>query len=166
MEYRLRNWEITDLESIIKHVNNFNVIRYQKDAFPHPYTIEDGIRWIEPVLNDNPVKSFAIEINGEIVGDIGITPQSDVYRKNAEIGYWLSEQYWGQGIMVRAVNEIVAYGFKTFDITRIYARVYSMNTQSQRVLQKSGFVEEATFKNTILKNGEYMDEIYYGIRRG
>ena len=68
--------------------------------------------------------------------------------------------------MVRAVNEIVAYGFKTFDITRIYARVYSMNTQSQRVLQKSGFVEEATFKNTILKNGEYMDEIYYGIRRG
>ncbi|MFS2520675.1 GNAT family N-acetyltransferase [Bacteroides xylanisolvens] len=44
-------------------------------------------------------------------------PPSDIHEKSAEIGYWLSGKYWGNGIMPRAIAEIVEYGFNSFDIT-------------------------------------------------
>ena len=113
------------------------------------------------IANDNPTKVFAIEINGETVGSIGIFPQSDLHKKSAEIGYWLAEEYWGQGIIPKAIEEIVEYGFQTFDIVRIYARPFSTNLKSQRVLEKAGFVFEARLKKAIFKNGEFMDELIY-----
>ncbi|MDR3287448.1 MAG: GNAT family N-acetyltransferase, partial [Prevotellaceae bacterium] len=120
--------------------------------------------FIATVANDNPAKVFAIEINGEAAGAIGIFPQSDIHTKNAEMGYWLSEKYWGNGIVPQAIKEMVEYGFKTFDKTRIIARPFSANLRSQRVLQKSGFQLEAQLSKTIFKNGEYFDEIIYGVK--
>lgn len=113
------------------------------------------------MLDESPQKVFAIEVNGEAAGSIGIFPQSDIHEKSAEIGYWLSEKYWGNGIMPGAIAEIVAYGFETFDIVRIYARPFSTNKDSQRVLEKAGFVLEARLKKALYKSGEYMDELIY-----
>jgi RimJ/RimL family protein N-acetyltransferase len=113
------------------------------------------------IANDNPTKVFAIDVNGEAVGSIGIFPQADIHEKNAEMGYWLAEEFWGQGIMTRAIQEIVEYGFRTFDIVRIFARPFSTNLKSQRVLEKAGFIFEARLKNILFKNGDFMDEIIY-----
>lgn len=161
MNFILRRWELQDLGSLVKHANNYKIARYLTDTFPYPYTLDDGLHYIKLVSEETPIRAFAIDVNGEAVGSIGIFPQSDIHKKNAELGYWLSEQYWGQEIMVKAVQEIVEYGFNTFDITRIFARPFSVNIPLQRVLQKAGFVKEATFEKTIFKNGEYIDEIYY-----
>ena len=113
------------------------------------------------IRDDDPVKVFAIEINGEAAGSIGIFPQSDIHRKSAEIGYWLSEDYWGNGIIPRAIERVVRYGFETFDITRVFARPFGRNTASQRVLEKSGFKPEARLEKALFKNGEYEDEMIY-----
>lgn len=99
------------------------------------------------------------------MGSIGIFPQSDIHEKNAEMGYWLSEKYWGLGIMPRAIQEMVEYGFKTFDITRIFARPFSTNRGSQRVLEKAGFELEAKLKKAIYKDGEYLDEWIYSKKK-
>lgn len=163
MNFILRKWEVGDINNLVKHANNYNVSRYLTDAFPYPYTFEDGQQYLEFISKDNPTKAFAIDVDGETIGAIGLFPQTDIHRKNAELGYWLSEQYWGQGIMVRAIKEITEYGFNTFDIIRIFARPFSINIQSQKVLQKAGFVKEGTFQKTIYKNGEYMDEIYFSL---
>ena len=92
-------------------------------------------------------------------------PQADVHRKNAELGYWLAEPYWGQGIITRAITRMVSYGFEHWDIHRIFARPFGTNIASQRALEKAGFVLEARFEKTIFKNGEYLDELVYAIRR-
>ncbi|AGY53033.1 putative N-acetyltransferase YoaA [Bacteroidales bacterium CF] len=113
------------------------------------------------VTKDNPIKVFAIEIEGEAAGSIGIFPQTDIHEKSAEIGYWLSEKYWRNGIMSSAVRDIVKYGFDTFDIVRIYAKPFSSNERSQRVLEKAGFALEARLKKALYKNGEFMDELIY-----
>jgi RimJ/RimL family protein N-acetyltransferase len=113
------------------------------------------------IANNNPLKVFAIEVKGEAVGSIGIFPQTDIHEKNAEMGYWLAEEYWGQRIMTKAIQEIVAYGFRTFDIVRIFARPFSTNLNSQRVLEKAGFTFDAKLKKALFKNGEFMDEIIY-----
>jgi len=161
MEYKLREWKISDLKSVVEHANNYNIAKWLTNMFPHPYTENDGIAYIESISQDNPTKVFAIEINGEAVGSIGIFPQSDIHKKNAEIGYWLSEKYWGNGIMPGAIKEITDYGFRTFDIVRVFARPFSTNKGSQRVLEKAGFELEARLKKTLYKNGEYMDELIY-----
>ena len=161
MDIRLRKWTEADLDSLVKYANNQNVAKWLTNGFPHPYTFEDGKAYLSMIANDNPTKVFAIEINGEAVGSIGIFPQTDIHEKSAEMGYWLAEEYWGKGIMTKAIQETVNYGFQTFDIVRIFARPFSTNRNSQRVLEKAGFTFEARLKKALFKNGEFMDEIIY-----
>jgi RimJ/RimL family protein N-acetyltransferase len=159
MEIKLREWNEADLDSLVKCANNWNIAKWLTNGFPHPYTEEDGKAYLSMITNDNPLKVFAIEVNGEAVGSIGIFPQSDIHEKNAEMGYWLGEEFWGQGVMTKAIQEIVEYGFRTFDIVRIFARPFSTNLKSQRVLEKAGFTLEASLKKALFKNGEFMDEL-------
>ena len=60
---------------------------------------------------------------------------------------------------------MVDYGFQHWDINRIFARPFGTNIASQRVLEKAGFVLEARLEKTIFKNGEYLDELIYAVRR-
>ena len=161
MDIKLRKWSEADLDNLVKYANNRNIAKWLTNGFPHPYTHEDGKAYLSMIANDNPTKVFAIEVNGEAVGSIGIFPQLDIHEKSAEMGYWLAEEYWGQGIIPKVIEEIVEYGFQTFDIVRIYARPFSTNLKSQRVLEKAGFLFEARLKNAIFKNGEFMDELIY-----
>jgi RimJ/RimL family protein N-acetyltransferase len=161
MNFRLRKWNETDLDSLVRYANNWNVAKWLTNGFPHPYTQENGKAFLSMIENDNPTQVFAIEVNDEAVGSIGVFPQTDIHGKSAEMGYWLAEEYWGQGIMTKVIQEIVEYGFQTFDIVRIYARPFSTNLKSLRVLEKAGFVLEARLRKALFKNGEFMDELIY-----
>jgi len=165
MNFTLRPFRDSDLASLVKYANNYNIARFLTNQFPHPYTDEDGRKFISSVSDNDPANVFAIEVNSEAAGAIGIFPQTDVHEKNAEIGYWLAEPFWGNGIITRAIEQTVEYGFKTFDITRIFARPFSTNLASHRVLEKAGFVCEARLKNALYKNGSYMDELIYSIKK-
>ena len=99
------------------------------------------------------------------MGGIGVHPQTDIHFKNAELGYWLAEPLWGQGIITKAILQMVDYGFKTYDITRIFARPFGTNIGSQKALEKAGFTLEGRFEKSLFKNDEYVDELIYAIRR-
>ena len=165
MAFKLRSWSLADIDCLVKYANNKKIAENMTDHFPHPYTVEDGLSFISMARNVNPRHLLAIDIRGEAVGCIGFHLQSDIMKKNAELGFWLSEIYWGQGIMTMAVKEMLVYGFVTFDINRIYARPFGTNLASQRVLEKAGFVLEARFKKTFFKEGRYEDELYYAVRK-
>lgn len=165
MDYRLRPFTLEDLESLVKYANNPKIAGNLTNQFPYPYTKEHGKRFIEMAMSHQPTRIFTIEIHGEAAGGIGIHPQSDVYCKNAELGYWLAEPYWGNGIITSAIKQMIEYGFSNFDIIRIYARPFSTNMASQKVLEKAGMKKEAVLKNAFYKNGEFLDEIIYSISR-
>jgi len=161
MEFQLREWRKSDMESLVKHANNYNIAKWLTNQFPYPYTTKDAQNYLDIIKQDHPTKVFAIVVKEKAVGSIGIFPQSDIHEKSAEIGYWLSEEYWGKGIMTRAIEQIVDYGFNTFDLIRIFARPFSTNAGSQSVLEKAGFELEARLKKALYKNGEFMDELIY-----
>lgn len=92
-------------------------------------------------------------------------PQKDVYRKNAELGYWLAEPYWGKGIITKAIIQMVDYAFKNFDMYRIYARPFGYNIASQKALEKAGFTLEAKLEKAFFKNEQFVDELIYVMRR-
>ena len=163
---KLRPWTMDDLQSLVKYANDYSIARYMTDMFPHPYTLADGERFINMASQANPTNVFAIEVAGEAVGSIGIFPQADIMRKNAEMGYWLAAPFRGKGIVLQAIQEMVEHGFKTYDITRIYARPYGSNKASQRVLEKAGFTLEARIAQNIIKYGEWEDELIYAVRLG
>lgn len=166
MNFTLRPWATTDKDSLLKYANNFNIARFMTDAFPHPYTADNADQFLERVCAATPTNVLAIDIDGEAVGSIGVFPQADIVRLNAELGYWLGEPFWGHGIMPRAVALMIEYAFSTFpNITRIYARPYSNNPASRRVLEKAGFILEAHIKDNIIKNGEVLDELIFAVRR-
>src|ERR1041385_6489097 len=146
MNFSLRPFRDSDLENFLLHSNNFEVAKNLTDKFPYPMTLEFAKNTIEFAAKDNPTRRFAIDVNGELVGAIGIHPKEDIERKNAELGYWLAEKYWGKGIMTNAIKQMVEYGFKNFDVDRIFARPFGTNIASQKVLEKAGFIFEGKFE--------------------
>ncbi len=165
MQLILRPYQPSDVKSLVKHANNLNISKYLTNKFPFPYEKKDGEAFIQLALSHNPLQIKAIVVNGEVIGSIGVHQLTDIYSKNAEIGYWIAEPYWGKGIMPMAVKEMLQYGFATFDIDRIFARTSHTNLASQQVLKKAGFIFEAELKSTIFKYGEYFDERIFGFRK-
>ena len=119
--------------------------------------------WIRIANFDNPLTNFAIEYKGSAIGGIGIIQQKDIFRKNAEIGYWLGEKFWDKGISTKALKAMIKYSFDTFDIIRIFAHVFESNIASIRVMTRCGFSEEARLKNAVIKNNKIQDCIIYSI---
>ncbi|MFN8339594.1 MAG: GNAT family N-acetyltransferase [Saprospiraceae bacterium] len=163
--FRLRHWQPSDAESLVKYANNANIARYMRDAFPHPYTKADGDNFIQFAMQKLPASIFAITVDDLAIGGIGLHPQNDIYRLNAELGYWLGEPFWGQGIITNAISQIVTYGFENLQIERIYAIPFGSNIGSQKVLEKAGFLLEAKLSKTIVKNNVLEDELIYAIRK-
>jgi len=168
MELRLRrctvrSWRLEDKDSLVRHANNRKVWLNVRDIFPHPYTALDADRWLELAVSQNPETQFAIAIDGSAVGGIGALLKSDVYRQNAEIGYWLGEAFWGRGVATETVSAFTRWLFEHFPVQRIYAGVFAWNTASVRVLEKAAFVFEGRLRRSVIKDGKVTDELVYSL---
>ena len=133
MLFKLREWQQSDLVSLVKYANNANIAKNMTNGFPHPYTLENGQNFLNMAITNNKTIK-CIEINNEASGGIGLHLQNDIQCKNAELGYWLAEPFWGKGIVTDAIKQMVNYGFDNFDINRIYARPFGTNLASQKLL--------------------------------
>lgn len=158
---RVRSWRKDDAESLALHADNRKIWRNLRDAFPHPYTSADAHRFIETALTKKPETMFCIDQNGQAVGSIGLGLHTDVERFSAEIGYWLSEKYWGRGIMSEVLKAVTEYAVQTFNLRRVYALPYAWNEASFRVLEKAGYVLEGRLRSSAYKDGLWVDQMMY-----
>jgi ribosomal-protein-alanine N-acetyltransferase len=163
---RIRSWQASDVPSLARHANNRLVWRNVRDHFPHPYTTADAEAWIRQVVGHEPETHFAIEMAGEAAGGIGLMLQDDVARHSAEIGYWLGEAHWGQGVMSAVVRRFTEHAFASFPLERIYAWVFEWNPASCRVLEKAGYTLEGRLRKSALKDGSLLDQYVYAVLRG
>ena len=160
-QFTLREWRPDDAESLALHANNVKVWRNLHDAFPHPYTLADAESWIKQTSAATSGMIFAIVVDGQAVGGIGINPGKDVERRTAAIGYWLGEAYWGRGIMTEALEAMTEHVFSVFDFARLEAYVFEWNLPSTRVLEKAGYAREATLRKKVTKEGRTVDCFLY-----
>jgi len=157
----LRELRSDDMIPLTTLANNKKIFDNVRDFFPHPYTEKDAEDFIIFCQQEDPVRTFAILYKQDLVGVIGLVLQTDVYRKTAEIGYWIGEPFWNKGIATIAVNLIVDYAFNALNLIRLHTGVFDYNKASQRVLEKCGFTLEGIFKQSILKNDKVLDEYRY-----
>lgn len=158
--FSLRSFRGTDAPSFVRYANNRNISRNLRDGFPYPYGLEDAQRFLGKMEN-NPLV-LCVVVDGEAVGGIGIHPFDDVYRRGAELGYWLGEPFWGRGIMTRAVRAITEHAFhQRTELVRIQAAVFSWNAASGRVLEKAGYEREGVMRQSVFKDGVLGDSVMY-----
>jgi RimJ/RimL family protein N-acetyltransferase len=162
-ELKLRPFATSDIDKLAELCNNKKIWDNLRDYIPFPYSKNNAIEFVNYCVNENPQLTFAIVVNGEFAGSIGLVKQSDVYKLTAEIGYWIGEPFWGMGLTTRAVRLICKYGFNELGLIRIFTGVFDFNKASQRVLEKAGFKLECIFEKSIFKNGKICDEYRYGL---
>lgn len=157
----LRPWQPTDAASVARHANDRRIWRNVRDRFPHPYTLADADAFLARVCAMQPRTGFAIEVDGEAVGGIGLEPGSDVERRSAEIGFWLGTAFWGRGIMTAAVVATTEHAYQCFDLCRIHAIVFAWNPASMRVLEKAGYQREGVLRKSVSKDDQVIDSVLY-----
>ena len=120
-DFTLRPWREADAASIARYADNAKIAANLRDVFPCPYAPQDAATFVESCIRQEGRGQMcrAIEVYGEAAGSIGLFLGSDVYRRSAELGYWLGEPFWGRGIMTAAVETMCREGFAAWDIVRI-----------------------------------------------
>lgn len=167
MECKIRKWQMADAPILAGLLNNKNILDNLRDGLPYPYTAKDAEDYIQAMLSADQTKTFAfaITVDDELVGSIGVFRCENIHFRTAEMGYYIGEEHWGKGLGTSAVGQTCNYVFGHTDIIRIFAEPFAHNTASCRVLEKAGFQFEGLLRSNAVKNGNVVDmKMYSRIR--
>ncbi|MGI6029865.1 MAG: GNAT family N-acetyltransferase [Candidatus Heteroscillospira sp.] len=165
MYCNIRKWTLSDAEVLAEVLSNTKIHDNLRDGLPCPYTKSDAVEYISSMLSadESKIFAFAITLDERVIGSICAFRQDNVHRQTAELGYYIAQEYWGQGITVEAVTQICEHIFTQSDIIRIYAEPFARNAPSCRVLEKAGFKCEGTLRHSAVKNGKTEDTKIYAL---
>ena len=165
MDVTLREWKIEDAPALAVIINNKKIMDNLRDGLPFPYTRKDAEDFIKFLLyaEKDTQYVYAICVDGNPVGSIGVHRKDNIHRLTGELGYYIAEPYWGKGIATEAVRQICSYVFEDTDIVRIFATPYVFNESSCRVLEKAEFQFEGILRKNAIKNGQMLDMKMYAL---
>ena len=164
----LRRHRMDDAPAIRRAVERFEVSRYTA-TMPHPYPIGGEIQFLENftrTLIEGTSELFAItrRDTGEVLGGIGSRMDQQNHLM-AEVGYHLGVEHWGKGYATEALRVFVDHLFTTTKLEKLFARWYTVNPGSGRVLEKAGFIHEGTLIRHFSRWGEWFDVVCVRILR-
>ncbi|MEO6167724.1 MAG: GNAT family N-acetyltransferase [Chitinophagales bacterium] len=129
--------------------------------------LEEAVEFLQSIetsfINHNGI-TWGITLKGsnEIIGTIAFWRMiREHYR--AEIGYSLLPDFWGKGIMLESISAITRFGFEVLKLHSIEANVNPLNSASIKLLDRSGFVKEAHFKENFYFNGKFFDSVIFSL---
>ncbi|KAL4447425.1 hypothetical protein ABPG75_004644 [Micractinium tetrahymenae] len=155
-----------DAPAIAAALNDRCVWRNVRDRVPHPYSLADAEQFLQFACSRDPPYHFAIVVDGQAAGMVGLEPQGDVYRRSAELGFWLYRRHWRRGIASEAVAAVIDHGFAAHPgLHRIFAHCFAWNEGSQALLRKLGFVQDGRLRQAAFKDGELVDELAFSLLR-
>ena len=165
MKCKIRRWRMDDAPYLAEALNNKKIQDNLRDGLPYPYTPSDAREFISAMLNADikTTYAFAITVEDKAVGSIGVFRKDNIHSRTAEMGYYVSELYWGKGIGTSCVKQVCEYIFENTDIIRIFAEPFAYNAASCRILEKSGFEYEGTLRKNAVKNDAVLDMKMYSI---
>jgi len=154
-EYVLRPLAERDIPHIAALGNNRKIWLNMPDSFPFPYTEKDAAEWLQ--MPDQKI-NWAITLQDQFIGSIGIDPLGPNNAGVGQVGYWMGEPYWGQGIATNALKVVTHHALTRMNYHRLEATVFGWNTASFHMLEKVHYRLEGILKNRITKDGTVLDE--------
>ena len=156
-----RRWEESDAEILFEEAGNPEVgppAGWQ----PHK-NVEESLEIIRNVLNGPEAYAICLKENGKPIGtiELRLKDNTDMTDKDdeCELGYWLAREFWGQGIMPEAAQELLRHAFEDLGMTKVWCGYYDGNNKSKRVQEKCGFTYQWTTEGLEVKQ---MNEIRTG----
>ncbi|MHA2366024.1 MAG: GNAT family N-acetyltransferase [Candidatus Hodarchaeales archaeon] len=153
-----------DVEFIFNHFSQEEINRF---VYIRMESLEDAQEFYERwcVRNDFTRFRLGIALKDSPNRSIGTMFYKKWNKKHntAEIGYDLSKNYWGQGLMTEALEALIQYGFEEMKLNRIEAFTNSENVMSERLLERFSFVKEGILRKKIFHKGKYQDELIYSL---
>lgn len=158
-EYILREQTMEDAENFYNYYSDPEVNKYIISQIPS--TIEEGRKEISYWINifkygDGIYFGIAKKDNNQLIGSIGLS-SLNLNHNRIELSYDLAKEYWGLGIMTKAVMAVLKYGFEEMKINRIEAFSLKENVSSRAVLIKCGFQLEGELREHRRHKGIYKD---------
>ncbi len=164
---RLRPWRLEDAE--LRFITSLDswTIAFHEDGIELPTTLDDQKEWLEQVVSGKKgdMIRFAMEtFEGVTVGWITLHSQD---QKNGTFGFGVAvyRDYRGNGYAVDAARIILKYGFWEQRYQKCNSMCLNTNTASIRIHEKLGFIQEGRIRRTCFYNGEYLDDVLFGITR-
>ncbi len=148
----LRPFKETDLNDFYEYASVDGV--GEMAGWKHHESIDKTKEILQKFIDGKNVFALELKSNKKVIGSLGIhiswASDDESYRnlKVKEIGYVLSKNYWGQGLMPEAVGAVIDYCFDVLGLDAITVGHFEGNIQSKRVIEKSGF--------TFVAQGEYV----------
>jgi len=168
---KLRELSISDAVDI-SDLMSYNISKSLWQV-PYPYTVENAANFITSSHRDfesQKAVNFAIRYKNNpedvsrLVGTISLKNVNFDKRK-ATVGFWIGEQYWGNGIATESVALVFTYGFSILGLEEICAYVFSENKASIRVLEKNGMIKKEELNELNKMSGTYQRTTIYVIKR-
>ena len=125
----------------------------------HMKSVQDEEQFLEysiDKIHKEEMMMFIILVDENVAGMIDLH-NINKSAKRAEVGYWLSENFEGYGIMTQAVAKIEKYSFKELKLHKLQIKVHPENQKSASIPQRLGYFKEATLVEHEILNGEYID---------
>ncbi|EDL64502.1 GNAT family N-acetyltransferase [Bacillus sp. SG-1] len=154
-----------DAQDMLKYLSDQDVVKHM-GLLPFQ-SIEDAlgeIQWYDSILKDGSGIRWGITLkeNNKMIGSCGFLNMAAEHSR-AEIGYELSQDYWGKGIAGEALEAVVLYGFKHFHLERIQALIEPGNSPSQMLVEAKGFQREGLLRHYEYTNGNFDDLYMYSL---
>ena len=159
----LRKLLYSDQNNIFEYAKNPEVTKHLLwDTHENEFDTIQFLNLIYEAYNHNNPAPWGIELksNNKIIGTVGFV-NWDKDKNEMEIGYAISQKYWGLGIVTEAVNEVIKFGFEQLKLSAITSRCKPVNIGSFRVLEKSGFSFNGIIKDQLLVKGKLEDMRMY-----
>lgn len=139
----LRAWKENDLNDFYEYARVDGV--GEMAGWKHHSSMEETSKILKSFMSNKNVFAIVYKENDKVIGSLGLEKSwanDDENYKNLkmkEIGYVLSKDYWGMGLMPEAVKEVIKFGFNDCKLDAITISHFIKNIQSRRVIEKSGF---------------------------
>ncbi len=137
----LRPWMDADLEDFFAYASVPGV--GEMAGWCHHENLQKTREILEMFIREKKVFALELKENHKVIGSLGIEgldPESAAWKtKGRELGYVLSKDYWGRGLMPEAVQAVIAYCFDNLGYDFLTCGHFVSNLQSRRVIEKCGF---------------------------
>ena len=141
----LRPWQQSDLEDFYAYASVEGV--GELAGWVHHQSIEETKTLLEMFLQEKKTFALCLKSNNQVIGSIGLEAYDEEKVKEEfkplkcrEVGYVLSKEYWGCGIMHEALNAVIDYCFHEIQCDALFLNYYERNHQSKRIAEKCGFI--------------------------
>lgn len=130
----------------------------------------DFVRRQAAALEKGESVIFTLEHEGRASGLIGLDGiQWQLLARRvdrAELGYWLAQRLWGQGLMTEAAQAVVRFGFETLGLHKLTVGCFVENVGSRRVIEKCGFRLVGKHEQDSFRQGRWWDLLRYELLSG